>query len=374
MNSKAAKQKVLTVSAVVGVAALLLVACGNSDGSASQSSDNRPKPVESGNPQTPAPQDMVMQVPPTSSSAPAKIGSLVTPNGVVEINTLTEPDSVVSGTSKLVPSKGQKFLGVIFHFYDNSATNKSLNPADFSVCNPQGSADQTGLSVNIEGKQTAINQSGNGQQAYVLSVPERTDQADLVVTTKGVSQSISLLNGKPQKTDVNETLAQLNRVVSLPAATSSKSVSNGDYKASYDLKLDGKKSVALCPFDAARGWAPDGRSWLKVSAIEGRTGGIIYETLSSFQEWKVAIDGKEYGPTTVHEDGSSAYATDGLDGFFVGNPTSLTAYFEIPSATKSVSGVLVTKLEVKADGEAVTHNPSTLTYAGSPVTFTANFS
>jgi len=318
------------------------------------------------------------------------IGTLLTPAGVLSVDTISRlsrisPSAYGGSGPALLPARGYEALKVTFTWTPvDSPQGRATDPADAKVCSA-ASIPTFSIAADVESTLTPIH---NGfasapaplSVAYVMSVPTK-GRADLVVTTAGVKQAMSLTTGKPLQTSLNRAMDSTNRLAHL-AENTSYIENDGTYWGNYTLTPSSTRSLALCPYDAHQGWAPAGMAWLVFhgsDALAGpanplNPGSGIYVTLASYHGWTVTAAGKTYTPTVVTTNSiASAYTTTGLSGFFEGNPTKMTAYWQIPVSTTAATGALTTALNAKSDGEAVTRNPATLSFIPPPLRFSVSF-
>ena len=100
-----------------------------------------------------------------------------------------------------------------------------------------------------------------GDQMLLVSVPKDTPDVLLTATSGPVVQSLSLTTGK-RTTDTaatyyrSGTLTDLNK--SLPNTPGNQ---GRDFTSTYSLAL---QKAVLAPWDPARGWAPQGKAWVRV--------------------------------------------------------------------------------------------------------------
>lgn len=192
-------------------------------------------------------------------------GKLVVPDGTVTLKGIGTPGTFGSGTQKVTPASGEKFVVAVF------GTSPTIDPLTGEAAYEREAAKRTPATewtVTVGGQQRPVDilpgdqGTMTAEQTLLVSVPKDSSEVLLTATSGPVVQSLSLTTGQRTTADVAAAYyrtgvsADLNK--SLPATV--RNVGRG-FKSSFSLSL-GK--AALTPWDPARGWAPQGKAWARV--------------------------------------------------------------------------------------------------------------
>ncbi|WP_020577089.1 hypothetical protein [Actinopolymorpha alba] len=187
-----------------------------------------------------------------------KDGRVITPRKTVTVEQVGTTDKVATDDGTKGPASGEKFVVATLSFaggpfdqtYGGTWDSSDLVNADVSY------ALQVGSNRKPIKWQESYGNDGAAPKTIVASVPKDADPM-LVVSAAGKDQTISLATGERKEEVAGFYRSKTEVGVSRQYA--SKQFTKGDFEMSVSLLF---KDAQLTPFDPARGWAPDGKTWL----------------------------------------------------------------------------------------------------------------
>jgi hypothetical protein len=191
-------------------------------------------------------------------------GKLVVPDGTVTLKGLATPETVGNGPEVKAPASGEKFIVAVF------STAPTLDPLDGtpSVNSGTSKSATTKWTVTVGSEQRPVqvipsgDSAASAERTLLVSVPKDSSDVTLTATNGPVVQKLSLTTGERTTTDVAAAYyrtgvsATLNKSFPLTVRNVAPY-----FKSSYLLSL---KKAALTPWDPDKGWAPAGKTWLRV--------------------------------------------------------------------------------------------------------------
>ncbi|MDX6281560.1 MAG: hypothetical protein QOH03_2631 [Kribbellaceae bacterium] len=280
-------------------------------------------------------------------------GKLIVPDGTLTLKGLATPETVGTGTEVKAPASGEKFVVAVF------SVAPTVDPLFGSPSVNAGTAKSslTKWTVTVGSEQRPVEViPGDGsttaaERTLLVSVPKDTSDLTLTATNGGVVQKLSLTTGERTTTDVAAAYyrtgvsANLNK--SFPLTVRNIGVY---YKSSYLLSL---KKAALTPWDPDKGWAPAGKTWLRVqtdSRLDYNY--ILYKTSWVPPFLTVTADGAPIPPVAGAEDED-------------------VIVMPVPAATKVVQMTAKSVLSFTATDPGATPTSGTVTFP--TLTATATF-
>ncbi len=149
------------------------------------------------------------------------------------------------------------------------------------------------FAIAIGGRKSPLQlPEGDEPRQVVVSVPKESD-ASLLVTVAGVDQAISVRSGERTSTNA-AAYYRASSKVAVNKQFPNRSFKRGDFEIQHQMTFT---EAELTPFDPRQGWAPAGRSWLKLgfdNTTLDRTGakGTLYVHTVNQRAGMTAVDDK----------------------------------------------------------------------------------
>ncbi|WBQ04894.1 hypothetical protein [Kribbella sp. CA-293567] len=279
---------------------------------------------------------------------------LVVPDGTLTLKGVATPEIFGSGTEVLAPASGEKFVAAVF------GTSPTLDPLTNGPAYVPGKTKGTPVTkwtVDVGGEQRPVtvfsedSSAATVEQTLLVSVPKDSAEILLTATSGSVVQSLSLTTGKRTTPEVAAAYYRAGTSTELNKALPTTARNQGQYfKSSFSLSL---KKAVLTPWDPARGWAPQGKAWVRVE-IGSR---LDYTYVIYSSTWVSPF-------LTVTADGAPIPATQG-------NPDADVITFAVPATTKTVQ--LTTNSTLKFTSNTSGADPMAGAVTFPPLTATATF-
>ncbi|MFC5265210.1 hypothetical protein ACFPJ1_24120 [Kribbella qitaiheensis] len=277
---------------------------------------------------------------------------LVLPDGTVTLKGLATPETIGSGTEVKAPASGEKFIAAIF------STSPTIDPL---TDRPgfDGTTTATKWTVSVGGEQRPVDvlprgdaSAMTGDQMLLVSVPKDAPDVLLTATSGPVVQSLSLTTGK-RTTDAAATYYRTGTLTDLNKSLPKTAGNQGrDFTSTYSLAL---QKAVLTPWDPARGWAPQGKAWVRVQLAST----LNYESIQYQIEWTAPF-------LTATADGRPVPAVPNkADDDYIA--------LEVPADTKVVQLTATARLKFAAKSYALSATPKSGTVTYPSLTATATF-
>jgi hypothetical protein len=281
---------------------------------------------------------------------------LVLPDGTVTLKGLATPETIGSGAEVKAPASGEKFIAAIF---STSPTIDPLTDRPGFDANAAGTTTATKWTVTVGGEQRPVDvlprgdaSAMTGDQMLLVSVPKDAPDVLLTATSGPVVQALSLTTGK-RTTDTAATYYRTGTLTDLNKSLPNTPGNQGrDFTSTYSLAL---QKAVLAPWDPARGWAPQGKAWVRVQLAST----LKYESIQYQIDWTTPF-------LTATADGRPVPAAPGKpdDGYLA---------LEVPADTKVVQLTATARLKFTAKSYALSATPKSGTVTYPPLAATATF-
>ncbi|ALV47813.1 hypothetical protein MB46_20020 (plasmid) [Arthrobacter alpinus] len=275
------------------------------------------------------------QAPSSTASDEAKPTVIQTPDARISVLNARITDRIGGTEDRQQAGEGHKFASVTL-----SLGNSSDNSAGSSTPTPEN---KTVLAFTSGGKSYNVGKPQNGTLAMAVA----GDGKDLAmtVTYEGKTQVLSLSDSSlDAKT---KTLAYYDGYDSVSADSGKVGDLKIESQDGFDLTFYGTSySAERLPYDPAVGWAPEGKTWLKISGSPTTDG----------PQWK-PDKGYDYGYYKVTEDiisgtvtnvSGNAFKADlkshpvqESTGGWLGTAARVSAIFEVPTTAKDFKASFV---------------------------------
>lgn len=283
------------------------------------------------------------QAPSDTSADAAKPIVIKTPDTTLNVSSAKISDRIGGPQDRLQAGEGHKFGSITLNLGETGSYGSSSDTPD----------SKTVLAFSAGGKSYNVGKPQSGSLS--MAVPGDGKDLALTVSYEGKTQTFSLASGSLD--DKSKALVYYDGY----ETTSDESAEVGDLKIEdqngIDLTFYGTKYRAeRTPYDAAVGWAPEGKTWLKISGSPS-TNNMQWESAKGFDYGYYSV-GQDIVSGTVTNVSGDAFKADlkahpiekGADGWF-GTADRVTAIFEVPAKAKDfkVSFVLRATGTLKKD-------------------------
>lgn len=231
------------------------------------------------------------------NAAKPQKGTLIIPGGTVEATEVGEVKTIPGDeqSSAYRPADGEEFRAVGITITEDQNT-----PAGSVDVTPAYSVRAGSQKAGVDLGKGSSGQPAAGPQVLVVSVPKGQD-AELVVSVAGVDQTLSVRTGDRTSTTAaayyrdNTTM-----VVNKPYKP--QHVTVGQFQLGHQVTFT---EATVTPFDANKGWAPDGKVWLELgftgagTNTVGSAKGVYHWTANTTGQLTVVDNKRRPGPVTV---------------------------------------------------------------------------